>query len=187
MGKHYKELYAVSIALLALVLIFGSDRGGAKSTFNLGILDLQVIEVVKITFILSYAKIIENHRGKLNTLKEIFDVVIYAVPVIGLIIVEPDLGGAIIFCCIVFGMIFSAGINRKILMSFSKPIAKIILYNPKITEHTRVNLTSQITCGIFHLKVDQTIKKQPESNIIVLFNSINFHSYCYIFFTIFQH
>lgn len=92
MGKHYKELYAVSIALLALVLIFGSDRGGAKSTFNLGILDLQVIEVVKITFILSYAKIIENHRGKLNTLKEIFDVVIYAVPVIGLIIVEPDLG-----------------------------------------------------------------------------------------------
>ena len=106
MGKHYKELYAVSIALLALVLIFGSDRGGAKSTFNLGILDLQVIEVVKITFILSYAKIIENHRGKLNTLKEIFDVVIYAVPVIGLIIV----------CCIVFGMIFSAGINRKILI-----------------------------------------------------------------------
>ena len=116
MGKHYKELYAVSIVLLALVLIFGSDRGGAKSTFNLGILDLQVIEVVKITFILSYAKIIENHRGKLNTLKEIFDVVIYAVPVIGLIIVEPDLGGAIIFCCIVFGMIFSAGINRKILI-----------------------------------------------------------------------
>ena len=101
MGKHYKELYAVS---------------RAKSTFNLGILDLQVIEVVKITFILSYAKIIENHRGKLNTLKEIFDVVIYAVPVIGLIIVEPDLGGAIIFCCIVFGMIFSAGINRKILI-----------------------------------------------------------------------
>ena len=49
-------------------------------------------------------------------LKEIFDVVIYAVPVIGLIIVEPDLGGAIIFCCIVFGMIFSAGINRKILI-----------------------------------------------------------------------
>ena len=37
-------------------------------------------------------------------------------PVIGLIIVEPDLGGAIIFCCIVFGMIFSAGINRKILI-----------------------------------------------------------------------
>ena len=116
MGKHYKELYVVSIALLALVLVFGDSRGGAKSTFDLKILDLQVIEVVKITFILSFAKIVENHKGKLNTLKEIFDVVIYAIPVIGLIIVQPDLGGAIIFCCIVFGMIFSAGIDRKILI-----------------------------------------------------------------------
>ncbi len=116
MGKHYKELYAVSIALLALVLIFGDSRGGAKSTFNLIILDLQVIEVVKITFILSFAKIIENHKGRLNTLKEIFDVVIYAIPVIGLIIIQPDLGGALIFCCIVFGMIFSAGIDKNILI-----------------------------------------------------------------------
>ena len=116
MGKYYKELYIVSIALLTLVLIFGDSRGGAKSTFNLGILDLQVIEVVKITFILSYAKIVETYRGKLNSLKEIFDVVLYAIPVIGLIIVEPDLGGAIIFCCIVFGMIFSAGIDKKILI-----------------------------------------------------------------------
>ena len=116
MGKYYKELYIVSIALLTLVLIFGDSGGGAKSTFNLGILDLQVIEVVKITFILSYAKIVETYRGKLNSLKEIFDVVLYAIPVIGLIIVEPDLGGAIIFCCIVFGMIFSAGIDKKILI-----------------------------------------------------------------------
>lgn len=116
MGVHYKELYVASIALLALVLVFGDSRGGAKSTFDLKILDLQVIEVVKITFILSFAKIVENHRGKLNTLKEIFDVVIYAIPVIGLIIVQPDLGGAIIFCCIVFGMIFSAGIDKKLLI-----------------------------------------------------------------------
>ena len=116
MGKYYKELYAVSIALLALVLIFGDNRGGAKSTFNLVILDLQVIEVVKITFILSFAKIVENNKGRLNTLKDIFDVVIYAVPVIGHIIIQPDLGGALIFCCIVFGMIFSAGIDKKILI-----------------------------------------------------------------------
>lgn len=117
LGKYYKELYIISLVLLALVLVpgIGVERGGARSWINLGILDFQTSELVKLTFILSYAKIVENHRGKLNTLKEIIPVAMYAFPFIGLLFAQPDLGTAIVFMCIVFGMLFTAGLSTDLI------------------------------------------------------------------------
>lgn len=39
----------------------------------------------------------------------------YAAPIVGLLIAQPDLGTAIVFCCIIAGIIFTAGIDYKIL------------------------------------------------------------------------
>lgn len=117
MGKYYKGLYLLSLILLAIVLIpgIGAERGGARSWLNLGPLDFQTSELVKLTFILSYAKIVESRKGKLNNLKEIIPVVIYAVPFIGLLFAQPDLGTAIVFCCIIAGMLFTAGLDIKLI------------------------------------------------------------------------
>lgn len=116
-GKYYKGLYVVSLVLLAIVLIpgIGQARGGARSWLNLGPLDFQTSELVKLTFILSYAKIVESKRGKLNNLKEIIPVVIYALPFIGLLFAQPDLGTAIVFSCIIAGMLFTAGLDIKLI------------------------------------------------------------------------
>ena len=116
-GKYYKGLYVISLILLVIVLIpgIGQSRGGARSWLNLGPLDFQTSELVKLTFILSYAKIVESKKDKLNTLKDIIPVVIYAVPFIGLLFAQPDLGTAIVFCCIIAGMLFTAGLNIKLI------------------------------------------------------------------------
>lgn len=117
LGKYYKALYIVSLLLLAVILIpgIGAERGGARSWLNLGPLDFQTSELVKLTFILSYAKIVESKKGKLNNLKEIMPVVIYAVPFIGLLFAQPDLGTAIVFSCIIAGMLFTAGLDIKLI------------------------------------------------------------------------
>ncbi|MGL5346082.1 MAG: rod shape-determining protein RodA [Peptostreptococcaceae bacterium] len=117
MGKYYKGLYVISLILLAIVLIpgIGAERGGARSWLNLGPLDFQTSELVKLTFILSYAKIVESKKGKLNNLKEIIPVVIYALPFIGLLFAQPDLGTAIVFSCIIAGMLFTAGLDIKLI------------------------------------------------------------------------
>lgn len=117
MGKYYKGLYVISLILLAIVLIpgIGAERGGARSWLNLGPLDFQTSELVKLTFILSYAKIVESKRGKLNNLKEIIPVVVYALPFIGLLFAQPDLGTAIVFSCIIAGMLFTAGLDIKLI------------------------------------------------------------------------
>ena len=67
LGKYYKALYIVSLILLAIVLIpvIGASRGGARSWLNLGPLDFQTSEIVKFTFILSYAKIVESKKVNL--------------------------------------------------------------------------------------------------------------------------
>ncbi len=117
LGQYYKEMYVASVVLLTIVLIpgIGAIRGGARSTLDLGPLDLQTAEVVKFTFILSYAKIVELKKGRMDNLKDIIKLLMYAAPIIGLLIAQPDLGTAIVFCCIIAGIIFTAGIDYKIL------------------------------------------------------------------------
>ena len=116
-SQYYKELYVASIVLLTVVLIpgIGAVRGGARSTLDLGPLDLQTAEIVKFTFILSYAKIVELKKGKMDNLKDIIRLLMYAAPIIGLLIAQPDLGTSLVFCCIIAGIIFTAGIDYKIL------------------------------------------------------------------------
>lgn len=116
-GKHYKELYLISLILLAVVLIpgIGAERGGARSWLNLGSLDLQTSEIVKLTFILSYAKIVESKRDRLRTIKDIMPLIIYALPFLGLLLAQPDLGTALVFMCIIAAMVFTAGLDGKII------------------------------------------------------------------------
>lgn len=116
-GKYYKELYLVSLILLAVVLIpgIGAERGGARSWLNLGPLDLQTSEIVKLTFILSYAKIVESKRDRLRTIKDIMPLIIYAIPFLGLLLAQPDLGTALVFMCIIAAMVFTAGLDSKII------------------------------------------------------------------------
>ena len=116
-GKYYKELYIASVVLLVVVLIpgIGKNRGGAMSTLSFGPLDLQTAELVKLTFILSYAKIVELKKERLNTAKDVIRLLMYAAPIVGLLIAQPDLGTAIVFCCIIAGMLFTAGLNIKLI------------------------------------------------------------------------
>lgn len=114
-GNYYKLLYAISLFLLGITMIpgIGAVRGGARSWINLGPLDLQTSEIVKLTFILSYAKIIESYRGKLDSLKDILKAFSYGLPFILLLLAQPDLGTAIVFFCIIAAMMYVAGVNMK--------------------------------------------------------------------------
>lgn len=117
LGKYYKILYLVSVILLAIVLVpgLGKEMGGARSWLNIGPLHLQTSEIVKLTFILSYAKIVESKRDRLDTLKDIAPLVVYALPFILLLLAQPDLGTAIVFFCIIAAMMFTAGLNIKLI------------------------------------------------------------------------
>ena len=104
-------LFAASLPLL-IVVLFMSRRGGARCWIPLGLFDLQPSEIVKLTFILALAQYLmyrENHR-KLTGL--IMPFLITGVPLL-LVLIEPDLGSALLFVPVLFAMLFAAGARPR--------------------------------------------------------------------------
>jgi len=106
--------FAGSLPLL-IVVLFMERRGGARSWISLGFFDLQPSEIVKLTFILALAQYLmyrENHR-QLSGLAA--PLLFTAVP-LGLILLEPDLGSALLFIPVLFAMLFAAGARARHLV-----------------------------------------------------------------------
>ena len=115
-----KILYAASLVLLLTVYIpgIGVEHFGSRAWIDLGPVDLQPSELVKISFILIFASYLSKRRGNLISYKGISMAILYASPFI-VIILKEDLGTAIVMCVIAVAMIFSAGIDYKIFAKLS--------------------------------------------------------------------
>ncbi len=116
-ANFYKAIYVFCILLLLSVYIpgLGKVQYGARSWINLGPIDFQPSEIVKIGFILSFAKFLENKQNKLNTFRDLLPIALYSAIPILLILKEPDLGNALVLMIIIFGMTFVCGINSKLV------------------------------------------------------------------------
>ena len=129
--KNYSsKLYIVALILLVAVLIFGVKRGGAKGWFALPSgMTLQPAEFCKILLILSYAQFLSVRRESLNTIQELIPCFLFMVPPVLLLLIQPDLGSALVYIFIMIGMLFMAGANRKILFGlFGGGTIALILY-----------------------------------------------------------
>lgn len=105
--------YAVSIALLLLLLVATHAVQGAKSWFDLGFFSLQPADPIKLVFIALMAKYFSRRHMEIGDFRHIIVSGAYAAGLILLILVEPDLGTAVIFSIIWFGMILVSGISKK--------------------------------------------------------------------------
>ncbi|KND47961.1 MAG: rod shape determining protein RodA [Parcubacteria bacterium C7867-004] len=105
--------YLVSIGLLALLLVATHAVQGAKSWFDLGAFSLQPADPAKIVFIALMAKYFSRRHMEIGDFRHIIVSGAYAAGLILLILVEPDLGTAVIFSIIWFGMILVSGISKK--------------------------------------------------------------------------
>ncbi|MEE2769904.1 MAG: rod shape-determining protein RodA [Pseudomonadota bacterium] len=101
-----EPLYLFSIFILMIVFLVGSTGKGATRWLNLGIIKFQPSELIKLTLPLMLAKILSENRQQPNFILAIFSVI---VPMI-LILLQPDLGTALMITFISCIMIYSAGI-----------------------------------------------------------------------------
>lgn len=104
-------LYGVSLALLVLVLIFGETINGAKAWLALGPFSFQPSELAKIGLLLALAQILRDHP--LRGVRDYLIPLALALPVIGLIAAEPDLGGALVVSAMTFGVLFIRGLSTR--------------------------------------------------------------------------
>jgi rod shape determining protein RodA len=108
----YKELhlwnypvYAFTIVLLALVIFIGNSAGGAQRWINLGFFQLQPSEPAKLMMVITLASYYSRKETVVGySLKElIIPIILMAVPFV-LILIQPDLGTALMFVIIFISM-----------------------------------------------------------------------------------
>ncbi|MBE5039923.1 rod shape-determining protein RodA [Ructibacterium gallinarum] len=108
-------LYAASVLLLILVLIpgLGAVRNGARSWFVLGPVNFQPAEVIKIAFIITFAKQLSENDSTINQPKTLLKLLAHLGILCVLILLQPDFGTASVFICIALVMLFTAKISWK--------------------------------------------------------------------------
>lgn len=104
-------LFLLSLPLL-IVVLFMEPWGGARCWIQLGYFDLQPSEIVKLTFILALAQYL-MYRDHIRRLTGLFAPFLITVIPLALILLEPDLGSALLFVPVMFAMLFTAGLRWR--------------------------------------------------------------------------
>ena len=106
----------LNLLLLIAVYVLGDSTKGARSWFVLpGMGKFQPAEVGKIILIICLAQFLVERKDKLNSFKDLLPVFIFtAVPTL-LVLIQPDLGTALVYVPIMIGMLYIAGANWKLL------------------------------------------------------------------------
>jgi rod shape determining protein RodA len=124
--------YAICLALLVVVMRYGHIGKGAQRWIELGGLQLQPSELMKIALVLALASWF--HRAAIerigNPLFLIPPVLAVLVPV-GLIVKEPNLGTAVIVALLGAAMFFAAGVRwwKFVLIALPVPFAAQLVYS----------------------------------------------------------
>jgi len=118
-------IYAGTIVLLIAALLFGKEVNGAQSWLVIGPLRLQVSELAKVGTVLAVAQLLADRRGRLGSNVK------YALKASGLIllpailiVMQNDMGTALVFFGLVPIMLFWSGLPfTTILLMVSPAIA----------------------------------------------------------------
>lgn len=108
--------YIFTLALLVLVLIVGQEINGAQSWFDFGFFAFQPADFAKIVVIALLAKFFSRRHMEMGNLWHVIISGAYTAAIVLLILVQPDLGTAVILMTMWFGMIIVSGTPRKYLL-----------------------------------------------------------------------
>ncbi len=112
----------VTLALIAV--LFSKEVNGARRWMLLGPLGIQPSELAKIAIILFTAALLERRMERINELSYALLPIGFATGgIVGLVLIEPDLGTAVSILVIAGAMVFAAGISYRYVFGLSLPRA----------------------------------------------------------------
>jgi len=107
-------LYAIGVALLIAVALFGITKKGARRWINVGVV-IQPSEILKIAMPLMLAWWFQKREGQLRPFDFMVAGLLLVVPV-GLIMKQPDLGTSLLVLAAGLSVIFFAGLPWKLIV-----------------------------------------------------------------------
>lgn len=136
--------YLIVLFLLTLLLVATHAVQGAKSWFDLGAFSLQPADPAKIVFVALLAKYFSRRHMEIGDFRHIFVSGLYAGLPILLLLLEPDLGTAVIFGAVWFGLILVSGISKKhlALILGAGLIGAVLLWTFALHDYQRTRIVS---------------------------------------------
>lgn len=110
-------LYAVTVGLLVIVHIAGTDGGGARRWIGIGPFSIQPSEFMKIALVIVLATNLHRWAGgaSLKWARLLPPIALFAVPGF-LILRQPDLGTAILLALVAFSVLLVAGLPLRLVL-----------------------------------------------------------------------
>lgn len=105
--------YFSAVVMLLLLLVFADPVQGAQSWFSFGGFSFQPADFAKIVLIALFAKYFSRRHLEIQQVRHLVLAGAYALVIIGLVLVQPDLGTAVILSAVCFGIMLVSGISKK--------------------------------------------------------------------------
>jgi rod shape determining protein RodA len=120
-------LFAVSLALLGLVLAFGSSKlGGATRFFTFGPISLAPSDIAKVALILALSRFLAYTKLPVTSKRRLAVSAILAVIPAALILRQPDLGTSLVFFVVLLVLWFWSGLSVGYLFLILSPLASLV-------------------------------------------------------------
>lgn len=112
-----KPIFLFAIAMLVLVLIFGvSGDWGARSWIRFGAIGIQPSEFAKLCFIITLSYHVSKVQDDINKPLVLLGLLIHLAVMVGLIMLQPDMGSAFVFMFIFICLLFVAKLSYKYII-----------------------------------------------------------------------
>jgi rod shape determining protein RodA len=137
-------LYVFIIIALILVLFLGDDVRGTRAWFDLGFINFQPSEFAKIVVIIVLAKYFSDNRAELSLFRHLLISFAYVMVPVALVLLEPDLGSALLLLATWAGMVLVVGIKRWHLLIFigSFALAAVLAWNFALQDYQKDRVTT---------------------------------------------
>ena len=143
-------IYGATCALLVLVVSpLGSERKGTQAWFQLGPFQLQPSEITKIALIVGLAALAAQFRDELDERRLGALLLTAAVP-LGLIMLQPDLGTALVMVAITAGILLVGGAEPKhfaAIVAVGVLGSAVVLNSDMLADYQRDRLTTFLNQG----------------------------------------
>jgi cell division protein FtsW len=137
-------ILAVAVGGLVLVLVpgFGLEANGARRWLGAGPLQIQPSELAKLALVLYAAALIASKPSRTRSLEGVRPLILVAGAISGLILLEPDLGTAIVVCLTLGALLVVGGVRMRHLMTLAGALMFLAFVFALLEPYRRARLTA---------------------------------------------
>ncbi len=115
-GQMAVGLYVIAVLMLAAVIVVGNSAYGSTRWFSFAGQQIQASEIAKILMIIALARYLADRQSQMQEVRVFLVSFAMAALPAALVLVEPDMGTAIVFGAIWLGMVLMAGAPMRYVM-----------------------------------------------------------------------